>query len=300
MKKQILFLTVAAFVCALNTSASAASQTDGEYMDWSYVRDMAAEPQNNASAPATTPQKIANAVQNKNKNDQVYITEGIIPVPKTGANAPRDLDTGYEQAVQNYTASLPTTLENAGLNQKQNWNIHRLTEQSIKTSIPAPQPGTVQFQYPVQVKYPVQIKYPVQVQPQVTVQRPIMVTQPIVVQRPVVMTQPVTVQQPPMYYTNQPITMQQAPIYMTNQPMVVNQQAYASPVPMTNAMPTQSAAPIPQPIQSITQPPQSMMQPMMPLQSIPPLSPVPQHPTPMQPLAQQVSVMPQPMMMPAY
>ena len=298
MKKQILFLTVAAFVCALNTSASAASQTDGEYMDWSYVRDMAAEPEKNTSEPTTTPEKIAAA--QKNKNDQVYITEGIIPVPKTGANAPRDLDTGYEQAVQNYTASLPTTLENAGLNQKQNWNIHRLTEQSIKTSIPAPQPGTVQFQYPVQVKYPVQIKYPVQVQPQVTVQRPIMVTQPIVVQRPVVMTQPVTVQQPPMYYTNQPITMQQAPIYMTNQPMVVNQQAYASPVPMTNAMPTQSAAPIPQPIQSITQPPQSMMQPMMPLQSIPNLSPVPQHPTPMQPLAQQVSVMPQPMMMPAY
>lgn len=86
MKKHVLFLTTTAFTMMFGASVMAASQTDGEYMDWSYVRDMNAEPAQNTAAPTTTPQKIANAVQSKSetKNDQVYVTEGIYPCAENG------------------------------------------------------------------------------------------------------------------------------------------------------------------------------------------------------------------------
>lgn len=261
MNKNFLFSTIAAVTLVLGMPVLAASQTDGEYMDWSYVRDVNADPQKNTSAPVTKKQDSKPLLPLQDENDQVYVTEGIIPVPKTTPIA-RDLDTGYT-ATANRSLPLAATTPMKSLAESK-WNINQTTPPTYKLNLPTPQPGSVQFQYPVQVKYPVQIKYPVQVEPQVTVQRPIMVTQPIVVQRPVVMTQPVTVQQPPMYYQNQPITMQQSPIYMTNQPMVVQQPAYAPQLPMN---PMQSIQPM--------MPAQQPMAPMMPLSNIAPMQSVP-------------------------
>ena len=221
MKKQ--FLMIAALV-GLTVPAFAVTMTDEEYMDWSYVngatKSAVANEQNNStlnrakeSTVTTKTEQVspASKINFDDDTDQVYITEGVIPVPKMNAavrtqyavnNINQTASFGYQQAAQQQIAqtSLP------------------ISQGQVMANL---QGAPVRVEYPVQVRYPVQTSYPVYVQPRVTVQQPVVMTQPMTVQQPIVVTQPVTMQHQPMYINRQPMMVQQQPIYMTNQPMTI-------------------------------------------------------------------------------